>query len=67
MPFRLPDDVAHTIADPRSYAAWDELHETVKNVRREYPLARAEIDDYAPFWVAFAALTNKKMAVLGRT
>ena len=52
MPFRLPDDVARTIVDPRSYAAWDELHETLKNVRREYPLARAEIDDYAPFWVA---------------
>jgi hypothetical protein len=38
MPFRLPDDVARTIVDPRSYAAWDELHETLKNVRREYPL-----------------------------
>jgi hypothetical protein len=25
---------------------------TLKDVRREYPLARAEIDDYAPFWVA---------------
>jgi hypothetical protein len=49
MPFRLPDDVAYTIVDPRSDAAWDELHEALKNVRRQHPLARAEIDDYAPF------------------
>jgi hypothetical protein len=34
MPFRLPDDVARTIVDPRSYAAWDELHE---NVERRAP------------------------------
>jgi hypothetical protein len=67
MPFRLPDDIAHTIVDPRSDAAWDELHEKLKNVRRECPLARAEIDDYAPFRVTFAALTNKKMVVPGRT
>jgi hypothetical protein len=29
---------SHTpIVDPRSYAAWDELHETLKIVRRECP------------------------------
>jgi cytochrome P450 len=48
----LPDDVARTIADPRSYAEWDGLHRTLATVRRECPFARAELDEYPPFWVA---------------
>jgi hypothetical protein len=42
MPFRLPDEIAHTIVDPRSDAAWHELREKLKNVRRECPLARRD-------------------------
>ena len=49
---KLPDDAARTIADPRSYARWDELHETFARTRRDHPFARAELDDYPPFWVA---------------
>jgi cytochrome P450 len=49
---RLPDEIARQIADPRSYAEWDGLHETLVRVRREWPFARAELPDYPPFWVA---------------
>jgi cytochrome P450 len=48
----LPDDVARTIADPKSYAQWDSLHRMLVDVRRELPFARAELPDYNPFWVA---------------
>ena len=49
---RLPEDVARAIADPKSYAEWDNFHRMLVKVRRETPFARAEIDDYQPFWVA---------------
>jgi cytochrome P450 len=49
---RLPDDAARTIADPRAYAEWNALHETFARVRRETPFARAELEEYPPFWVA---------------
>ena len=48
----LPDDVARTIADPKSSAQWDSLHRMLVDVRRELPFARAELPDYNPFWVA---------------
>jgi cytochrome P450 len=48
----LPDDLARVVADPRSYADWDNLHESLSTIRREHPFARAEIEGYNPFWVA---------------
>jgi cytochrome P450 len=51
-PLRLPDEIARQIADPRAYADWDRLHETLARVRREWPFARADLPDYPPFWVA---------------
>jgi hypothetical protein len=48
----LPERLARVVADPRSYANWDVLHEDLKIVRRDYPFARAQIDGYHPFWVA---------------
>jgi cytochrome P450 len=48
----LSDDVARAIADPKSYAEWDQLHRTLVGVRRDTPFARADLDDYNPFWVA---------------
>ncbi|MEQ8268622.1 MAG: cytochrome P450 [Parvibaculum sp.] len=48
----LPDDLAHIVADPQSYADWDNLHEALKTVRKAHPFARAEIEGYNPFWVA---------------
>jgi cytochrome P450 len=49
---RLPDDLARAVADPQSYADLDALHETLKVIRRDHPFARADLPDYAPFWVA---------------
>ena len=49
---RLGDEVARAIADPKSYAEWDNFHRMLVEVRRETPFARAEIEDYHPFWVA---------------
>ena len=49
---RLPDDLARAVADPAAYADLDALHEKLKVIRRDYPFARAELPDYAPFWVA---------------
>jgi len=48
----LPEPLARAVADPRSYAQWDTLHEHLKIVRRDFPFARAQIDGYNPFWVA---------------
>jgi hypothetical protein len=49
---RLPDDLARAVADPAAYADLDGLHESLRVVRRDHPFARAELPDYAPFWVA---------------
>jgi cytochrome P450 len=48
----LPDDIARVIADPKSYAEWDNLHRILIDVRRDLPFARATLADYNPFWVA---------------
>ncbi|HEY1706916.1 MAG TPA: cytochrome P450 [Rhizomicrobium sp.] len=48
----LPDDIARTIADPKSYAEWDDLHRLLVDVRRDLPFARADLAEYNPFWVA---------------
>jgi cytochrome P450 len=48
----LPDHLARAVADPKSYADMDALHETFAEIRRDHPFARAELPDYAPFWVA---------------
>jgi hypothetical protein len=40
-----PMTSAHAIVDPRSYTAWDELHETLEIMRREYAHARAAVSD----------------------
>ncbi len=49
---QLPDSLARSVAEPRSYAAWDELHAALATIRREHPFARAELPEYPPFWVA---------------
>jgi cytochrome P450 len=51
-PARLPDDLARAVADPKSYAEMDALHEIFAVIRRDHPFARADLADYAPFWVA---------------
>jgi cytochrome P450 len=49
---RLPDDLARAVADPASYVDLEALHETFRVIRRDHPFARADLPDYAPFWVA---------------
>lgn len=48
----LPDNIARAIADPSSYAEWDNLHRILVDVRRDLPFARADLEGYNPFWVA---------------
>lgn len=49
---KLPDDLARIVADPHSYADWDNLHVALSEIRKSHPFARAEIEGYNPFWVA---------------
>ena len=49
---RLPDELARAVADPEAYADLETLHAKFKIIRRDYPFARSELPDYAPFWVA---------------
>ncbi len=48
----LPEHLARIVADPASYADWDNLHVSLTEVRKAHPFARAEIEGYNPFWVA---------------
>jgi len=48
----LPESLARIVADPRSYAEWDALHEALATIRSAHPFARAELPEYPPFWVA---------------
>lgn len=52
MQTRLPNDLARIVADPHSYADWDNLHRSLATIRKDFPFARAELDGYNPFWVA---------------
>jgi hypothetical protein len=47
----IPDDVARTIVDPKAYADGARIDEAFTWLRREAPLARANIDGFDPFWV----------------
>ena len=48
----LPDALARAVADPKSYADLDALHEKLTLIRRDHPFARSDLPDYHPFWVA---------------
>ncbi len=63
----LPGELARTVAEPRSYAAWDSLHETLRIIRRDHPFARAQIDGYNPFWVASKFDDIRAVALDGNT
>jgi hypothetical protein len=49
---RLPDPLAHAVADPNSYADMDCLHRMFAVIRRDHPFARAQLPGYEPFWAA---------------
>lgn len=48
---RLPDALAKTIVDPKAFADGKRIDEAFTQMRREAPLAVAEIPGYFPFWV----------------
>lgn len=50
----LPTDVARSVIDPRSYAAWTPLLDTFDRLRAETPVARIVPDTeglFEPFWL----------------
>jgi cytochrome P450 len=49
---QLPDEFAKAVVNPHAYAEWDQLHAQLVKVRKEFPFARANLEDYDPFWVA---------------
>ncbi len=49
---RLPDHLARTVTSAEAHAQWHGLHTALTEIRHNYPFARAELEDYHPFWVA---------------
>ena len=47
----IPTEIAEAIVDPKAYADGKRVDEAFSYLRREMPLARAELDFYDPFWV----------------
>jgi cytochrome P450 len=47
----IPQPIAHTIIDPKAYAAEKPVDDAFTWLRREMPLAVAEPDGVDPFWV----------------
>jgi len=47
----IPQDIAHTIIDPKAYAAEKPVDEAFTWLRREMPLAQAQPEGFDPFWV----------------
>lgn len=46
----LPVEIAQALVDPKAYGEWNGLHEKFSWARANAPLARAELNDYEPFW-----------------
>ena len=46
----IPSDIAATIVDPKAYADGTRVDEAFSWLRREAPLAKAEIEGFEPFW-----------------
>lgn len=49
--YELPKDMANQLVDARTYANVDRLHALYATARAEYPVARANVEGYEPFWV----------------
>ncbi len=47
----IPNDIAHTIIDPKAYADGKRVDEAFAWLRREAPLDIAEPEGFDPFWV----------------
>ncbi|MEO0961411.1 MAG: cytochrome P450 [Pseudomonadota bacterium] len=47
----IPDDIAVTVVDPRSYADGDAIDEAFAKLRKDIPLGVAGPQGFEPFWV----------------
>jgi len=47
----IPQEIAHTIIDPKAYAAEKPVDDAFTWLRREMPLAIAQPEGFDPFWV----------------
>jgi len=47
---RIPEEHAWPLVTPQAYAT-SQIHDTYKWLRANYPLGRAELEGYDPFWV----------------
>ncbi len=47
---RIPSDMARQIVNPAAYGEWHGLQRTFATLRRESPVALAEVEGYRPFW-----------------
>jgi cytochrome P450 len=48
---KMAPDLAAVIVDPMAYGAWQPLLDAFATLRRDAPIALAEIPGYRPFWV----------------
>ena len=48
---KMAPDLAAVIVDPLAYGAWQPLLDAFATLRRDAPIALAEIPGYRPFWV----------------
>ncbi len=51
MAVNIPSYLANTIADPKAYQLQTPVDEAFRLIRRDYPLAVANVEGFDPFWV----------------
>ena len=47
----IPDDIAHAVISPQSYAEDRPMHEAFRWLRANKPIAKIELDGLYPFWM----------------
>jgi len=47
----IPQEIAQDVVDPKAYAEEERSHKALTWLRREMPLAKAEIEGVDPFWI----------------
>ncbi len=52
MSLEMPAELAALIVDPAGYANSQQIYSAFAEIRRDYPLAKAKVEDFDPFWVA---------------
>jgi hypothetical protein len=47
----LPEELAWAVVSPRTYADYPATDRLFAHIRRDFPLAKAEVSEFDPFWV----------------